>query len=60
MSLMAHEATRSFFVVYLAGGIVLYFAYGMWHSKLGKGIVVRGHEDVSQTPDPKVPDQELR
>jgi APA family basic amino acid/polyamine antiporter len=56
MSLMAHEATRNFFVVYLVGGILLYFAYGMWHSKLGKGIVVRGHEDVSQTPHPKVTD----
>jgi APA family basic amino acid/polyamine antiporter len=56
MSLMAHEATRNFFLVYLVGGILLYFAYGMWHSKLGKGIVVHGHEDVSQTPDPKVLD----
>jgi APA family basic amino acid/polyamine antiporter len=56
MSLMAHEATRNFFVVYLIGGIVLYFAYGMWHSKLGKGVVVHGHEDVSQTPHPKVTD----
>jgi APA family basic amino acid/polyamine antiporter len=56
MSLMAHEATRNFFLVYLVGGILLYFAYGMWNSKLGKGIVVHGHEDVSQTPDPKVLD----
>ena len=56
MSLMAHESTRTFFLRYLAGGIVLYFAYGMWHSKLGKGIVVRGHEDISQTPRPKVSD----
>jgi basic amino acid/polyamine antiporter, APA family len=54
MSLMAHQATRNFFVVYLVGGIVLYFAYGMWHSKLGKGVVVHGHEDISPTPDPKV------
>jgi APA family basic amino acid/polyamine antiporter len=54
MSLMAHEATRNFFVVYLVGGVLLYFAYGMWHSKLGKGIVVHGHEDISPTPDPKV------
>ncbi len=46
MSLMAHDATRNFFLIYLAGGIVLYFAYGMWHSKLAKGIVVTGHEDV--------------
>jgi APA family basic amino acid/polyamine antiporter len=44
MSLMAHEATRNFFVVYLGGGLVLYFVYGMWNSKLGRGIVVTGHE----------------
>jgi APA family basic amino acid/polyamine antiporter len=56
MSLMAHEGTRNFFLIYLAGGIVLYFAYGMWNSKLGKGIVVHGHEDVSQTPHPKILD----
>ncbi len=54
MSLMAHQATRDFFLIYLVIGIALYFAYGLWNSKLGKGIVVRGHEDVSQTPHPKV------
>ncbi len=44
MSLMAGAATRNFFLIYLAGGIVLYFIYGMSHSKLGKGIEVDGHE----------------
>jgi len=44
MSLMAHEATRNFFLVYLAGGFVLYFAYGMWNSKLAKGAPYGGHE----------------
>jgi basic amino acid/polyamine antiporter, APA family len=53
MSLMAHEATRNFFLVYLAGGIVLYFVYGMWHSKLGKGVVVHGHEVLAESPHPK-------
>ena len=57
MSLMANQATRNFFLVYLVIGIALYFAYGLWHSKLGKGIVVRGHEDVSQTPHPRVSEQ---
>ena len=47
------RGTRNFFLVYLVGGIVLYFAYGMWNSKLGKGIVVHGHEDMSQTPHPR-------
>jgi hypothetical protein len=53
---MAHEETRSFFLRYLIGGIVLYFLYGMWNSKLGKGIVVHGHEQLSETPHPKVSD----
>jgi APA family basic amino acid/polyamine antiporter len=53
MSLMAHESTRRFFLVYLLVGTLLYFAYGMWHSKLGQGIVVRGHEDAP--PDDTVP-----
>ncbi|HEY9183489.1 MAG TPA: amino acid permease, partial [Gammaproteobacteria bacterium] len=53
MSLMAHDATRNFFLVYLAGGIVLYFVYGMWNSKLGKGIVVHGHEVLAESPHRK-------
>lgn len=44
MSLMAHELTRNFFLLYLAGGLVIYFVYGMWHSKLARGEVVLGHE----------------
>jgi basic amino acid/polyamine antiporter, APA family len=56
MSLMAHEATRNFFIVYLIGGILLYFAYGMWNSKLGKGLVVHGHEVLAESPHPKTLD----
>ena len=37
MSLMAKTDTRNFFLIYLAIGFVLYFAYGMNNSKLGKG-----------------------
>jgi APA family basic amino acid/polyamine antiporter len=37
MSLMATAATRNFFLIYLVGGIVVYFLYGIWHSKVGKG-----------------------
>ena len=44
MSLMAHEATRNFFIPYLAVGTLFYFVYGMWNSKLAKGITVSGHE----------------
>jgi APA family basic amino acid/polyamine antiporter len=44
MSLMAGEKTRNFFLIYLAIGIVVYFAFGMWNSKLGRGVAVTGHE----------------
>ncbi len=52
MSLMAHEQTRNFFLIYLAGGIVIYFLFGMWNSKLGRGIVVTG---ASDEPNPVQP-----
>jgi APA family basic amino acid/polyamine antiporter len=44
MSLMANAHMRQFFGIYLAGGVVIYFIYGMWNSKLGRGIAVTGHE----------------
>ena len=44
MSLMAVSATRNFFLIYLAIGIVVYFAFGIRNSKLGRGIAVAGHE----------------
>lgn len=47
MALMANEHTRSFFLIYLGGGVVVYFIYGLWNSKLGKGEIVVGAE-----PDP--------
>jgi APA family basic amino acid/polyamine antiporter len=43
-SLMNGEKTRNFFLIYLAIGIVFYFVYGIWNSKLRKGEVVPGHE----------------
>jgi APA family basic amino acid/polyamine antiporter len=43
-SLMSHNETRNFFIRYLGGGLVLYFLYGLWNSKLGRGIEVVGHE----------------
>jgi APA family basic amino acid/polyamine antiporter len=36
MSLMGNDHTRSFFINYLIGGVVLYFLFGFWNSKLGK------------------------
>lgn len=52
MSLMANAHMRSFFSVYLAIGVVIYFLYGMWNSKLGRGIVVTG---ASDEPNPVQP-----
>lgn len=36
MSLMGNPHTRGFFVNYLIGGVILYFLFGYWNSKLGK------------------------
>jgi len=44
MSLMATPTTRHFFLIYLVGGIVIYFLYGIRKSALGQGIIVPGHE----------------
>ncbi len=44
MSLMADPITRHFFVWYLVIGFALYFTYGLWNSKVGKGEVIEGHE----------------
>jgi APA family basic amino acid/polyamine antiporter len=52
MSLMSHVQTRHFFGIYLIGGIVLYFVYGIRKSKLGQGIIVRGAE-----PNPDLVDR---
>lgn len=46
MSLMAHVPTRNFFLIYLGVGFLVYFVYGISNSKLAKGQIVRGHEDV--------------
>jgi APA family basic amino acid/polyamine antiporter len=50
MSLMSHAETRDFFLVYLACGVALYFAYGLSHSKLGKGEIVIGAEPTPDLP----------
>jgi APA family basic amino acid/polyamine antiporter len=44
MSLMSKEGTRNFFIPYIVVGILFYFVYGMWNSKLAKGQKVTGHE----------------
>ena len=38
MSLMGVEKTRNFFIVYMGVGFLIYFVYGLWNSKLGRGI----------------------
>jgi APA family basic amino acid/polyamine antiporter len=40
MALMSTPATRNFFLIYLGGGILVYFLYGIRKSKLGRGIIV--------------------
>jgi APA family basic amino acid/polyamine antiporter len=42
--LMTTPVTRNFFLMYLVAGVLVYFAYGMWNSKLAKGEMVIGHE----------------
>jgi APA family basic amino acid/polyamine antiporter len=37
MSLIKVEDTRNFFLWYMGLGVVAYFAYGLWFSKLGRG-----------------------
>ena len=37
MSLMAHDATRNFFLIYLGLGVVVYLVYGMGHATLARG-----------------------
>jgi APA family basic amino acid/polyamine antiporter len=44
LTLMRTDHTRNFFLGYLVIGIVVYFIYGMRNSKLGRGILVTGHE----------------
>jgi APA family basic amino acid/polyamine antiporter len=44
LTLMRTEHTRNFFLGYLVIGILVYFLYSMRSSKLGRGILVTGHE----------------
>jgi hypothetical protein len=47
---MSTEKTRNFFVLYLLGGVVVYFIYGLWHSKLGKGQMPDGIAAAMEAP----------
>jgi len=44
LTLMRTEHTRNFFLGYLVIGILVYFVYSVRSSKLGRGILVTGHE----------------
>jgi APA family basic amino acid/polyamine antiporter len=44
LSLMHVRDTRNFFIVYMAVGVALYFAFGLWNSKLGRGIATAPDE----------------
>jgi APA family basic amino acid/polyamine antiporter len=52
MSLMSEARTRNFFIPYVIVGVLIYFVYGIWNSKLGRGIVVKGTTDE---PNPVQP-----
>lgn len=43
-SILNKPQTGPFFLGYVGIGFLLYFAYGLWNSKLSKGVVVTGHE----------------
>jgi APA family basic amino acid/polyamine antiporter len=43
-SILNKPQTGPFFLVYVGIGFVLYFVYGLWNSKLSKGVAVAGHE----------------
>ena len=43
-SILNKPETGPFFLAYVGIGFVLYFVYGLWNSKLGKGIRTTGHE----------------
>ncbi len=38
MSLMHVADTRNFFIWYMLAGVLVYFVFGLWNSKLGRGI----------------------
>jgi APA family basic amino acid/polyamine antiporter len=38
MSLMGVEKTRNFFLIYVTAGFLVYFIFGLWNSKLGRGL----------------------
>jgi APA family basic amino acid/polyamine antiporter len=43
-SILNKPQTGPFFLAYVGVGFVLYFVYGLWNSKLSKGVVVNGPE----------------
>ncbi|HEY2048337.1 MAG TPA: amino acid permease [Caulobacteraceae bacterium] len=45
-SILNKPKTGPFFLAYVGIGILLYFVYGLWNSKLSKGVIVEGHEAV--------------
>ncbi len=51
-SLLNNPETASFFGKYMLGGAVIYFLYGMWFSRLGRGMAITGTTDQ---PNPTQP-----
>jgi APA family basic amino acid/polyamine antiporter len=49
-SILNKPQTGPFFLAYVGIGFVLYFVYGLWNSKLSKGVAVAGHESMPMEP----------
>jgi APA family basic amino acid/polyamine antiporter len=50
LSLIAHDVTRNFFLIYLFCGMLVYFGYGMRHSRLGRGEIALAAESAIDRP----------
>lgn len=46
--IFSNEETKNFFLWYVGIGLVVYFLYGIWNTKLGRGVKVTGHEAEPQ------------
>jgi APA family basic amino acid/polyamine antiporter len=53
-------AVLKFFIWYMAGGVILYFVYGMHNSRLGKGLDQEDLGDMAEYPGPVLDNDSAR